>query len=193
MTMLSKLSPSITTMIRTDHSHVLMAFHKYHADLSPTVKEGLVHHVCLALEVHAQLEEEIFYPAMQAVGADSTVTEKSVPEHAEMRRLIGILRDLEPTDATYDSTFNALMRDVMHHVADEETSLLPAAEQLLADRLQTLGAQMTKRRMQLMAPHAGELAVDTMKAMPASKMLMVAGAVLAGTYVAKRSWDHRHH
>ncbi len=193
MTMLSKLSPSITTMIRTDHSNVLMAFHKYHADLSPAVKEGLVRHVCLALEVHAQLEEEIFYPAMQAVGADSTVTEKSVPEHAEMRRLIGILRDLEPTDATYDSTFNALMRDVMHHVADEETSLLPAAEQLLADRLQELGAQMTKRRMELMAPHAGEMAVDTMKAMPASKMLMVAGAVLAGTYVASRSFHHRHH
>ncbi len=193
MTLLSKLSPSITAMIRTDHSHVLTAFHKYHADLSPAMKEGLVRHVCLALEVHAQLEEEIFYPAMEAVGADSTVTEKSIPEHAEMRRLIGILRELEPTDATYDSTFHALMRDVMHHVADEETSLLPAAEQLLADRLQVLGAQMTKRRMALMAPHAGEAAVDAVKAMPAGTMLMVAGAVLAGTYVAKRGWDHRHH
>lgn len=192
MNMLSKLSPSITTMIRMDHSHVMMAFHRYHAGLSPSAKEGLVHHVCLALEVHAQLEEEIFYPAMEGVGADSTVTEKSIPEHAEMRRLIGVLRELAPTDATYDSTFNALMRDVMHHVADEETSLLPAAEQLLADQLQVLGAQMTKRRMELVAPHAGELAMDTVKAMPASKMLMMAGAVLAGGYVASRAFTHRH-
>ncbi len=193
MKMLSKLSPGITTMIRTDHSHVVMAFHRYRADLAPSVKQGLVRHVCLALEVHAQLEEEIFYPAMEAVGGAHTVTEKSIPEHAEMRRLIGLLRELEPTEATYDSTFHALMRDVMHHVADEETSLLPAAEQLLGDRLQELGAQMTKRRLELMAPHAGEMAIDTVRAMPASKMLMVAGALLAGGYVAKRSWDHRNH
>ena len=189
--LLSKMSPSVTSMIRMDHTHTLAAFHKYRSELSPTVKEGIVRHVCLALEVHAQLEEEIFYPAMQQVGAGATVDDKAIPEHTEMKRLIAELRAMEPTDARFDSTFFELMRDVMHHVADEETGLLPAAERLLADRLQELGAQMMRRRLELMAPRTGELARETLKAMPASKMLMVTGGALAAALVARRAFGRQ--
>src|SRR5688500_8793411 len=56
--LLSRLSPSITNMIRMDHAHVLTTFHQYEADSSPRVKKGLVDNVCVALEIHAQLEEE---------------------------------------------------------------------------------------------------------------------------------------
>ena len=74
------------------------------------------------------------------------VLEKEVPEHDQMRRFIAQLRSMEPTDTGYDNTFMELMRTVIHHVADEETMLLPAAERLMPDRLGELGAQMTKRR-----------------------------------------------
>jgi hypothetical protein len=84
------------------------------------------------------------------------------------------------------------MKDVMHHVADEETTLLPDAERLIPDRLGELGMQMTKRRLQLMAPHAGEMAMNTARTFPTSSMLVAAGAVLAGTYFAKRTMS-RHH
>jgi hemerythrin superfamily protein len=134
-TITNTLSPSATNMIRMDHAHVISTFHKYKIDSSAQTKQALVNNACLSLEIHAQLEEEIFYPAMSDVGADSAVLAKSVPEHDEMRRLIGELRDMEPTDPTYDQTFMELMRDVLHHVADEETTLLPDAERLLGDRL----------------------------------------------------------
>lgn len=183
------ISPSITNMIRLDHTHVLASFHQYEADTKPQTKKALVNTVCLALEIHTQLEEELFYPALRAVSSDSTVLDKSVPEHNEIRRLIGQLRTLEPTDASYDRLFMELMRDVIHHVADEETSLLPAAERLLADRLGELGAEMTKRRLQLMAPHSREIAVNTVRGMPTSSMLMAAGALIAGTYFAKRAFQ----
>jgi hemerythrin superfamily protein len=185
------LSPSITNMIRMDHSSVLTTFHQYEIDTKPNTKQALVNTICLALEIHAQLEEEIFYPAMRATGADSTVLDKSVPEHQEMRRLCESLRAMAPTDPAYDPTVMQLMRDVIHHVADEETTLLPDAERLLSDRLGELGAQMTKRRLQLMAPHAGEIASNTMRSFPTSSMLMAAGAVLAGTYFARRAFTHR--
>ena len=58
-------------------------------------KKGLVDTVCVALEIHAQLEEEIFYPALRA-HADTEFLRKSVPEHDQMRRLITHLRNLEP-------------------------------------------------------------------------------------------------
>lgn len=185
-TFASTLSPTITNMIRMDHTHVLTTFHQYEIGSSPQTKRALVNTACLALEIHAQLEEEIFYPAMHAVAADTPIVEKSVPEHNEIRRLIGQLRAMGPGDATYDQTFMELMRHVMHHVADEETTLLPDAERLLGDRLGELGAQMTKRRIQLTAPHAGEIAVNTVRGLPTTSMLMAAGALVAGTYLMKR-------
>jgi hypothetical protein len=76
------------------------------------------------------------------------------------------------------------MRDVIHHVADEETMLLTHAESVLSDRLGELGAQMMKRRMELMAPQAGEMAVNKARAMPGGLMLAV-GALL-GLYLVRR-------
>ena len=176
--MLTKLSPTITNMIRADHTHVLATFHQFEADTSPGTKQALVNTACLALEVHAQLEEEIFYPAMREAGAeiDAETVGKSVPEHDEMRQLIARLRMLEPTDAAFDDTFYELMRTVLHHVADEETILLPDAERILGDRLSELGAAMTKRRLELVKPKVGEIAWNTVRSMPASTMLMGAGA-----------------
>jgi hemerythrin superfamily protein len=183
--LISRISPSITNMIRMDHSHVLTTFHQYEADASPRVKKGLVDQACVAIEIHAQLEEEIFYPALRAV-ADTEFVRKAVPEHDEMRRLISELRKLEPTDARYDETFYQLMNNVLHHVADEETLMLPAAERVLADQLGELGARMTKRRFQLAAPRTGEIAGSMARSMGAGTLVAGAGALLACSYLLSR-------
>ena len=188
---LSKVSPSATTMIRMDHTHVLATFHRYKPDTPPQNKKGLVNMICTSLEIHAQLEEEIFYPAMRGIASDAAVVDKSIPEHNEMKRLIGELRGMEPDGAAYDDKVMELMRDVMHHVADEETRLLPDAERLLSDRLGELGAQMTKRRLELAAPRAGEIAMDTMRATSTGTMMMAAGALLAGAYIFSRAFSSR--
>ena len=110
--MMSRVSPGATTFIRMDHTHVFAVFHRFKADTSPARKSALVRNACLALEVHAQLEEEIFYPALrQAAGADP-VLDKSGPEHNEMRGLIERLRQMAPEDAGYDQTFHALMKSL---------------------------------------------------------------------------------
>ena len=155
--LMSQLSPSITNMIRLDHTHVLTAFHQYEIGASERLRKGLVDNVCLAIEIHAQLEEEIFYPAMRAV-ADNEMLRKSTPEHDEMRGLISRLRNMPVNDAAFDDTFFELMRHVMHHVADEETQLLPAAERLIPDQLHELGARMTRRRLELAGAPAPEAA-----------------------------------
>jgi hemerythrin superfamily protein len=185
--LMSAVSPSVTHMIQLDHAHVLATFQQFHAGTPRAKKQALVRTICIALEIHAQLEEEIFYPALRELASDTVMLEKSVPEHAEMRRLISALRGMRPEDAAYDSTFMELMRDVIHHVADEETTLLPAAELLLADRLGELGAEMTRRRVQLLAPRTGELASSAWHSMPQSGLLMAAGAVASGAYLFSRA------
>ncbi|MFL6662571.1 MAG: hemerythrin domain-containing protein [Rhizobacter sp.] len=193
-TVLGKVSPPITKMIRMDHTHVMLLAHKYSASAPPDKKRAIVTAVCRALEVHAQLEEEIFYPALREEAGDNEVLLRAKPEHDDMRHLIESLRGMEPEDAQYDGRFMALIRTVMHHVADEETVLLPAAEASMPERLNELGAQMTQRRMKLVAPHAGEMATATVRAMPAGTML-VAGGLLTGAYLITRGLANRrqHH
>lgn len=190
-TLLGKLSPTATNMIRLDHTHVLATFHQFKASNSPRIKQGLANTICLALEVHAQLEEEIFYPALREVSNNETLR-KSVPEHNEMKRLIGELRGKEATDARYDDTLMELMRDVMHHVADEETVLLPEAERLLGDELGDLGMRMTRRRMELLAPRTGAIATNMARSMSVTTVALVAGAVAGGLWLGTRMMrDHR--
>lgn len=163
--LLRAAGPSATDMIRTDHTRVMTVFHRYGLDRRPRTKRALAGTICTALEIHARMEEEVFYPALREAGSE--LVQKSFPEHEEMRRLIAALRRLDPADEQYDAAFMDLMRAVMHHVADEETVLLPQAESLLGDRLGELGARMTKIRLQL---HA--------RKMPKTTVLVGAGALL---------------
>ena len=173
-----KLGPSATDMIRADHTRVLATFHRYAPDLTPREKRGIVDTICLALEVHAQIEEELFYPALRPIDPD--LVAKSLPEHAEMKRLILALRGMSPADAAFDATVMELMRKVIHHVADEETTLLPDAERRMAERLPELGLQMAKRRLALKAPRTGEMVGSMARAMSGKGMLIGAGAALIG-------------
>lgn len=190
--LVSRLFPTATNMIRLDHTHVLSTFHQYKASAPSRVKKGLVNTICTALEIHAQLEEEIFYPEMRKID-DERITE-AIHEHSEMRRLIGLLRTMEPEARDYDETLSALMRDVMHHVADEETIVLPAAEKHLADKLGDLGAQMTKRRLQLAGPRTGEIALDMGRAASGNTAaIAMVGLAAAGLLLARRSGHLRWH
>ncbi|MBV7537130.1 hemerythrin domain-containing protein [Duganella sp. sic0402] len=185
------LSPTITDMIRFDHSHVLVTSHQYTADTKPRVKKALAETICDALEIHATLEEEIFYPAMRGIDNDEPVLLKSVPEHNEMRRLISELRSTPAGDVRHDQLLQELMRDVMHHVADEETVLLPHAERLLGkDRLSELGVAMTKRRLELVGPKAGKIAMETavgFSGSTAALVIGVVGALTAATLLTRKT------
>jgi hypothetical protein len=188
-TLMEKLSPSATDMIRADHTRVLGMFHQYEVNAKPQVRQAIVNSVCLALEIHAQIEEEIFYPAMRLI--DPATVEKNVPEHEEMRRLIAELRGADPESAQYDRAFMELMRNVMHHVAEEETILLVHADRVLGERLGELGAQMTRRRLELSLPHAGEMAMNTARTMSTNAMLVGAGALVAGMYLFRHAMRRR--
>lgn len=187
-TIVQRVTPSITSMIRMDHTHVLAAFHRYRADSPVDKKQAIAEQICLALEVHAQLEEQIFYPAMRTVLTGDTVLDKSEAEHNEMRNYIERLRQ-NPNSPTFDEDLYGLMRIVIHHVADEETRLLPAAERLLANQLGELGAKMTKLRLQLTAPRAGRLAVTGARTFPAAAgaALAIGGTVAIGALLLARS------
>ena len=166
--------PEITTLIRLDHTHVLATFRRYRSHLSAARKRAIVAHVCLALEIHAQLEEEIFYRALFEAGCNTEELDESIQDHDEMRALIELLRPMTPRHAAYDQTFAKLLRTVLHHVAEEETLLIPMAQVRLRGRLRELGLKMTLRRLALLKPHAAEVATTTALTFPVCTAAAVA-------------------
>ena len=141
--------------------------------------------MCLALQIHAQLEEEIFYRALFEAGVSTEVLDKSVNEHEEMRSLIEALRGTAAGDAAHDETFARLIRAVIHHVAEEETVLLPLAEAKLQDQLRELGWRMTARRIELLKPHAADVVTTAALTFPVATTAAALG-VCAGVWLLLR-------
>jgi hemerythrin superfamily protein len=181
------VTPTATNLIRADHTAVVAYFHKLDPTVQGKVRSAIVRNICTALEIHAQMEEELFYPALRSAGLSSPELEQSVPAHDEVRRLIERVRSLEENSDQQCEALNELMGAVMHHVADEETKLLPMAEQQMSPEvLSELGTRMTKRRLELTKPHATEMAVDWAVGAPMKTAAIAAGTLVAGALLYSR-------
>jgi hemerythrin superfamily protein len=172
---------SATDMIRADHSRVLAAFHRFDRSARPAVQRALVETICLSLEIHADIEENVLYPAAKDV--HEPTVDKSLSDHAEMRRLISELRSFDPLDAQFEPAFMQLMALVIHHVADEETRILPAVDRLPQSTVRELSARIWKRRAQLMKQNWKAIASNKVRAAPAfAPILAVTGIGLLALF-----------
>jgi hemerythrin superfamily protein len=100
------------------------------------------------LEVHAALEEEIFYPAVKREVDDGSMIQEALEEHQTVKQLISELRGMEEADDEFESQFSQLVENVQHHVEEEENEMLPKVEESELD-LNSLGEQMSQRKQEL--------------------------------------------
>jgi uncharacterized membrane protein len=103
--------------------------------------------------VHAQIEESIFYPALQAKlgSTGKSLVSEAIKEHGKMKRFISQLRTHNLDEAECDKTVQQLMQGVQHHVKEEENEMLPQAEQHLGGELDRIAMKMQQKKQQLMA------------------------------------------
>lgn len=139
-------------LLRADHRKVEGLFSHYAALEGPSSqKDSLVQQICQELDVHSQIEEEIFYPAVRAAlpGGDEQIVTEALTAHQTVKDLVAQLKGMAASDASCDSSVQQLKERVMHHVAEEEKEMLPKAERLLSDQFESLGAQLQQRKQQL--------------------------------------------
>ena len=113
-------------------------------------KAELVRRICNELTVHAQIEEEIFYPAVREAIDDDDLMDEADIEHASAKDLIAQLEDLEPGDDHYDARVTVLGEYVDHHVKEEEGEMFSKARKADVDTAE-LGAELAERKQELMA------------------------------------------
>lgn len=135
-------------LLEADHRLVEELFDRYdHADMGE--KRGIAEAICAALKIHAQIEEEIFYPAAaEATGALDLLAEAQV-EHAAARDLIAQIELGHPGEPLFDAKVRVLGEYVDHHVIEEEDELFPLCREAGLD-LVALGLALQQRRHQLM-------------------------------------------
>jgi hemerythrin superfamily protein len=137
------------TLLKADHKLVSMLFEQYETAKSSTKKKAIVSQICTELTVHAQLEEEIFYPQVRAALKDKELVPEAIVEHATLKELITQLEDGEPGDELYNAKVKVLSEYVKHHVKEEQNEIFPKAKASKLD-MYALGEQLVQRREELL-------------------------------------------
>ena len=90
-------------------------------------KMDLARQICHELTVHAQIEEEIFYPALRAALSETDMLAEAEVEHAGAKDLIAQIESLEEADEMYDAKVKVLGEYIDHHVKEERNEIFPKA------------------------------------------------------------------
>ena len=137
-------------LLKADHEAVSHLFAEYEKTRSVANKKALVADICTSLSVHAQIEEEIFYPAVKAALKDKLMVPEAIVEQATLKALIGQLEGIEPDGEMYDARVKVLAEYVKHHVKEEHAEMFPKAKASSLDMAE-LGARLAARKDELLA------------------------------------------
>jgi iron-sulfur cluster repair protein YtfE (RIC family) len=132
------------TIIKRDHRAVKADFKRFQETKQESEKLKLAQGLFDALDAHARMEEQYFYPIVREEGNAKAkeLIDGAYAEHGEMKELIERFRMEEDTEGL-DMKMDELMAGVLHHVKEEEEILLPEVQKSLSDeRLEELGSEM---------------------------------------------------
>ena len=140
--------PDPIAMLKEDHQRVKDLFDQFEKADGRT-KQAIVEQALLELDVHAAIEEEIFYPGVASAAGEEIMAEAE-EEHHVAKMIMAEIRQFDPSDIHYDAKFMVLAENVKHHIQEEENEMLPKAETAGRDVLDRLGQEMEQRKLQLM-------------------------------------------
>ena len=147
--------PEALEMLREDHEKVKDLFEEFEKAEEDDDKLRIVRTALTELKIHAALEEEIFYPAVRELIEDDDQMDEALEEHHVAKLIMAELQGMEPGDEHFDAKFKVLAESVKHHIEEEESEILPKAEEMELDQEQ-LGQEMTERKTQLQAEGGGK-------------------------------------
>jgi hemerythrin superfamily protein len=139
-------------LLDADHKAVKSLFIEFNAlsdDQAPAAdRQAVALKICQALTVHAQLEEELFYPAVRQAIGDDALMDEAILEHAEAKEMIARIQEMDAQDEAFDDTVKELGIDIDHHVLEEREQIFLKAK--LADLdLRGMVPALAKRKEQL--------------------------------------------
>jgi hemerythrin superfamily protein len=139
-------------LLKDDHKEVRKMFDAFDKTDDDAKKQELAEQICKALTVHAQIEEEIFYPAAyEALDEDGDdMVDEAAVEHASAKDLIAQIRASRVGEPLFDAKVTVLGEYIRHHVEEEEGELFPECRASDMD-LKAIGKALAARKEELMS------------------------------------------
>jgi hemerythrin superfamily protein len=145
-------------LLKADHDEAEELYDKFFDAESGTEKQLLVAKLCLALSVHMRIEEDIFYPAVNAAFSgeddqddrqeDSLIVPEARVEHASLKKLITEVESAAD-DVECKARVQVMCEYTKHHVKEEEHKMFSRAKKCDVD-MQELGEQLARRKLELL-------------------------------------------
>ncbi|MET0985783.1 MAG: hemerythrin domain-containing protein, partial [Steroidobacteraceae bacterium] len=146
--------PDAVTLLKQDHRQVAGLIDQVE-DAEGTELEDIAERMCALLTVHAQIEEELLYPAVREALDDTDLVAEAAVEHGTAKDLIAKIEGMSSEDEEYKATVTVLGEYVKHHVKEEEGEMFPQLKKTDLD-LEALGEGLAARKRELME----ELGID---------------------------------
>ena len=146
--------PDAIALLKADHRKVEGLFAQFEAAKGDAKKQALAQQICMELTVHAQIEEDIFYPACEGKVDDDLLKEAYV-EHDGAKVLIAEIEAGGPGDEFFEAKVKVLSEEIEHHVKEEEQrveGMFAQARKAGLD-MDELGARMAAEQEQLIATY----------------------------------------
>jgi hypothetical protein len=139
-------------LLKADHREVEGLFAQFEKARSDDRKLEIAQKVCMALQAHSAIEEEIFYPAFLEATDETDIHHEAEIEHANAKKLIAQIESSGPEDEYFEAKMSVLKEMIKHHVTEEEKrgGMFTKSRQADMD-LKALGERLHTRKMQYMA------------------------------------------
>lgn len=136
-------------LLEQDHREVEELFDQFDELEDDAQKEELAQKICLELTVHAQIEEEIFYPEARKATGDDDLLDEALVEHASAKHLIAEIEQMSVEEELFEAKVKVLGEMVKHHIVEEEEELFPELGRSKMD-LDAVGQRLAKRKAELL-------------------------------------------
>ncbi len=175
-------------LLKADHKKVKGLFEEYkklcESDAPDAEKADVAGEICMELTIHAQAEEDVFYPALREAGVEEDLMDEADVEHAGAKDLIAQISAMQPDEPHYDAKVTVLGEYIDHHVKEEEGEMFPKAKSADVD-MDALGAALEARKTELKAEYDAEAGDDKAAAADDSEQDDPVGKVPAGAAKAR--------
>ena len=126
-------------LLKKDHQAVKNLFDQIGDAEDGKQRKKLFDQIDTQLNIHAHIEETVFYPEMQKIDELNDMVEEALEEHQEVKTLLEEMEGRDPEDDQFIASLEELMENVEHHVAEEEDEMFPKVrercDQATLDRL----------------------------------------------------------
>lgn len=130
-------------LLKQDHQAVKSLFDQIDDAEDAKQRKKLFDQIDTELNIHAHIEETVFYPEMQKIDELKEMVEEALEEHQEVKTLLEEMEGLDPENEQFSASLEELMENVEHHVAEEENEMFPKVrEQCDQATLDRLGEQL---------------------------------------------------